>query len=74
MKTIKILTNIASGIGLLGTGYFLGKKLSKPKVKNAGLMFVDSSEPDQPALYAEFHIPVKEIAKANVITLKVIKK
>lgn len=74
MKTIKILTNIASGIGLIGTGYFLGKKLSKPKIKDAGSIFIDSSEPNQPALYAEFHISVEEIAKSNVITLKVIKK
>lgn len=74
MKTIRILTNIASGIGLFGTGYFLGKKLSKPKIKDVGLMVVDTTEPNGAAVYAEFHVPVEEFVKYDAITLKVIKK
>ncbi len=71
----KLIINIIVGTVCCVSGYLIGKKTSKHKIKYSGYLRVDQSEPDvQKRLFLECTDYLENIEKSDFITLKVIKK
>lgn len=75
LKSLKIISNISAGLLVFVSGYFLSKKVNKPKIVYAGNLRIDNSEPDEPPkLFLELTTDLNDICKSDVIKLKVIDK
>ncbi len=69
-----IFKTLASGV-LVGIGFLAGKITEKRNTKYAGVLRIDKSEENEPEkLFLELDTNLKDIEKAKIIKLKVIRK